>query len=235
MTVYFYKTAPRHIKYPVTPPQTSKDTGWKQRNQRAAGSKKSWFLSWLILRTLKMEAMFLRNVGWLSRGYLPSYPKREQSYRLISNLRSKYQTLEARLFHKLSDVLRLHAMIHAHFFQPETACQTSLALLFLGLHSSSYLLWDWGTRYRSWLGHYATSLKVVGFISDEVIGFNWPNPSRRTMALGSTQRLTEMSTRNPSRGVRRVGLNSPPSVSCLDNGRASTSHNPMGLHGLLQE
>jgi hypothetical protein len=34
-------------------------------------------------------------------------------------------------------------------------------------------------------------------IPDEVIGlFNWPNTSSRTMALGSTQPLTEMSTRN---------------------------------------
>jgi hypothetical protein len=46
-------------------------------------------------------------------------------------------------------------------------------------------------------GHYATSRKVAGSILDEVIGFfNLPNPSSRTMALGSTQPLTEMSTRN---------------------------------------
>jgi hypothetical protein len=33
------------------------------------------------------------------------------------------------------------------------------------------------------------------------IFFNSPNPSSRTMALGSTQSLTEMSTRNlPGRG-----------------------------------
>jgi hypothetical protein len=45
--------------------------------------------------------------------------------------------------------------------------------------------------------HYTTSRKVAGSIPDEVIGFfNWPNPSSRTMALGSTQPLTEMSTRN---------------------------------------
>jgi hypothetical protein len=44
---------------------------------------------------------------------------------------------------------------------------------------------------------YTTSRKVVGSISDEVIGFfNLRNPSSRTMALGSTQPLTEMSTRN---------------------------------------
>jgi hypothetical protein len=54
-----------------------------------------------------------------------------------------------------------------------------------------------GTRSRSWFRHYATSRKVAGSIPDEVIGFfNWPNPSNRTMALGSTQPLTEMSTRN---------------------------------------
>jgi hypothetical protein len=37
----------------------------------------------------------------------------------------------------------------------------------------------------------------VGSIPDEVIGFyKWPNPSSSTMALGSIQSLTEMSTRN---------------------------------------
>jgi hypothetical protein len=52
-------------------------------------------------------------------------------------------------------------------------------------------------------------LKVAGSIPVEVVGFiNWPNPSSRTMALGSTQPLSEMSTRNlpggngrPARGA----------------------------------
>jgi hypothetical protein len=67
-----------------------------------------------------------------------------------------------------------------------------------------------GTRWRNWLRHYATSCKVAGSNPDEVVGFfNWPNPSSRTMALVSTQPLTEMST-------RRVRLTtSPPSVSRL--------------------
>jgi hypothetical protein len=52
--------------------------------------------------------------------------------------------------------------------------------------------------------HYATSRKVAGSITDEVIGFfNWPNPSSRTMALGSTQPLTEMSTSNLPGGKGR--------------------------------
>jgi hypothetical protein len=46
-------------------------------------------------------------------------------------------------------------------------------------------------------------LQVAGSTPDEVIGFlNLPNPSSRTMALGSTQPLTEMSTRNLSGGLR---------------------------------
>jgi hypothetical protein len=40
-------------------------------------------------------------------------------------------------------------------------------------------------------------------VPDEVNFFNLPNPSSRTMALGSTQRLTEMSTRNLHGGKKR--------------------------------
>jgi hypothetical protein len=66
--------------------------------------------------------------------------------------------------------------------------------------------------------HYATSRKVTGSSPDEVDFFNLPNPSSRTMALGSTQPLREMSTRNlPGvKGGRRVRLTTlPPSVSRL--------------------
>jgi hypothetical protein len=44
----------------------------------------------------------------------------------------------------------------------------------------------------------------MGSIPDDVIGFfNGPNPFSRIMALGSTQPLTEMSTRNLSGGEER--------------------------------
>jgi hypothetical protein len=50
-----------------------------------------------------------------------------------------------------------------------------------------------------WLRRCATNRKVAGSIPDGVIRiFQWNNPSGRTMALGSTQPLTEMSTRNIS-------------------------------------
>jgi hypothetical protein len=44
--------------------------------------------------------------------------------------------------------------------------------------------------------HYATNRQVAGSIPDDVIGIiQWHNPSSCTMALGSTQPLTEMSNR----------------------------------------
>ena len=47
----------------------------------------------------------------------------------------------------------------------------------------------------------------MGSISDSVIRiFHWYNPSGRTMSLGSTQPLTEMSTRNISWGVKAAGV-----------------------------
>jgi hypothetical protein len=55
--------------------------------------------------------------------------------------------------------------------------------------------------WRSWLRHCAARRKVAGSIpSGVIVIFNWFNPSGRTVALGSTQTLTEMSTRNVSWG-----------------------------------
>ena len=60
--------------------------------------------------------------------------------------------------------------------------------------------------WSSWLRHCATSRKVAGSIPDVVTGiFRWHNPSGRTMALGLTQSLTEMSTRNIFLGVKASG------------------------------
>ena len=64
----------------------------------------------------------------------------------------------------------------------------------------SFLVW------RSWLRHCATSRKVTGSIPDGIIGiFHWHNHSSRIMVLGSTQPLTDMSTRNISWGVKAAG------------------------------
>jgi hypothetical protein len=64
-----------------------------------------------------------------------------------------------------------------------------------------------GTRYRSWLRHYATSRKFAGSSPgwDEsfFFFFNLRNPSSRTMTLESTQPQPKMSTRNLPGGKKR--------------------------------
>jgi hypothetical protein len=87
--------------------------------------------------------------------------------------------------------------------------------------------------------HYATSRNVAGSIPDEVIGFfNWPNPSSRFMALGSTQPLQQWVPEIflGIKGGRRVRLKPHRHLwtDFLENVGASTFHSPMGFHGLLQ-
>jgi len=84
--------------------------------------------------------------------------------------------------------------------------------------SVSVWLW-WGTTVAQWLRCCTTNRKVAGSIPAGVIGiFHWHNPSDRTMALGSTQPLTEISTRSISWGkcgrcVRLTTL--PPSCAVV--------------------
>ena len=93
---------------------------------------------------------------------------------------------------------------------------------------------EWGTRWCSWLRHCAKSRKVAGSIPDGVIGiFHWHNPSGRTMALGLTQPLREMSTKNISweerRPLRRADNLTTFMCRVSWNLGASTSWNPQGL------
>ena len=88
------------------------------------------------------------------------------------------------------------------------------------------------TWLRSCLRYWAMSQKVAGSILDGV-GIFWHNPSSHTMALGLTQPLTEMSTRNISWGWRQAVHRSwqPSTFMCQLswNLGASTSWNPQGL------
>ena len=69
-----------------------------------------------------------------------------------------------------------------------------------------------GTRWCSWLRYCATCRKAAVSIPDGVTGiFLWHNPSGHTVALGSTQPLTEMSTRY----VELTTL-PPSSANCLE-------------------
>jgi hypothetical protein len=83
--------------------------------------------------------------------------------------------------------------------------------------------WSRGTHWHGWFRHYAARRKISGVIPDGVVGiFHWRDRSGRTMALGLTHPLTEVSTRNISwgggKGSRCIGLTMlPPSCAdCLD-------------------
>jgi len=69
--------------------------------------------------------------------------------------------------------------------------------------ASAQTIWEdnGGTALAQWLRCCATNRKVAGSIPDGAIGiFHWHNPSDPTMALRSTQPLTEMNTRSISWG-----------------------------------
>jgi hypothetical protein len=53
------------------------------------------------------------------------------------------------------------------------------------------------------------------------------------MDLVSSQLLTEMSTRNLP-GGKAAGAKADLTADCVENMGASTSHNPVGLHSLLE-
>jgi hypothetical protein len=87
--------------------------------------------------------------------------------------------------------------IFINFINRKTRVYNFLILLFFYTNIG-------GTPKRSWLRLYATSRKVADSIPDKVIGFfNLLNPANRTMTLGSTQPLTEISTRNLPGGKGR--------------------------------
>jgi hypothetical protein len=76
---------------------------------------------------------------------------------------------------------------------------------------------------------------VSGSFPDEAIGFfNEPNSSSRSMALRSTQLLTEISTRHLPGGKGRPRRKSDNLTAICEPVGAPKSHNPLGLHGLLQ-
>jgi len=85
-----------------------------------------------------------------------------------------------------------------------------------------------------------TSLKVVGLIHNGVTGISlWHNPSGRTMALGFTQPLTEMRTRNISwvwrQPVRRADNLTTSTCWSSWNLGALVSWSPLGLSRPVME
>jgi hypothetical protein len=87
---------------------------------------------------------------------------------------------------------------------------------------------SWGTMLQARRLQVRFPMRLLDF-------FNLPNPSSRIMALGSTQPLTEMSIRNLPGGKGRSAHKAGNLTAiCEPLVGASTSHNSMGLHGLLR-
>jgi hypothetical protein len=89
--------------------------------------------------------------------------------------------------------------------------------------------------------HYATTRKVAGSSPDEMDFFQLTESFQPQYDPGVDSASNRNEYQKSSWGVkggRRIGLTTLPSfVSRLSrqNEGALTSHNPMGLHGLLQE
>jgi hypothetical protein len=65
----------------------------------------------------------------------------------------------------------------------------------------------WGTMLQAGRSRVRFRMRSLNF-------FNWPNPSSRTVALGSTQPLTEVSTRNLPGGKGRPALKADVTAIC---------------------
>ena len=110
---------------------------------------------------------------------------------------------------------------------------TSLTSEFLSLHQGR------GTRWRSWLKHYATSRKVAGSIPDGVIVmFHWRDPSAAIWPWveSASNRNEYQQYFGEGKGGRCAGLTTlPPSYSdFLGLQRTSTSCNTQVLSGTVQ-
>jgi len=82
---------------------------------------------------------------------------------------------------------------------PETSHISNMPHTINNVSNNNYIiiLYTRGTAVAQWLRCCATNRTVAGSIPDGVTGiFHWHNPSDRTMTLGSTQPLTDMSTRS---------------------------------------
>jgi hypothetical protein len=117
--------------------------------------------------------------------------------------------------------------------QPRTA-EYKCSNCCVSLLDSHDLIHPWPYR-----RHCATSREVAGSIPDGDIGiYHWHNPSGRTMFLGSTQPLTQMSTRDICwaymRPVRRADNLTTFTCQMSRNVGASTSWNTQGLSRLVQ-
>jgi hypothetical protein len=96
--------------------------------------------------------------------------------------------------------MRTHVLLHGHqkkrIDRSRGSDDSNRRIALINHNLPSVLLKIGGRAVAQWLRLCATNRQVAGSFPDGVIGiFQWHNPVGRTMVLGSTQLLTEMSTR----------------------------------------
>jgi len=112
--------------------------------------------------------------------------------------RSKHAANISRYFHLLPGVEQI-AGLYLRSPIRHLRCDAQLILYCLVVNTCTVKWLD--TAVAQWLRCCGTNRKVAGSIPGGFFGiFHWHNPSDRTMALGSTQPLSEMSTRSISWG-----------------------------------
>ena len=149
-----------------------------------------------------MENLQLRNCNCCSLWNLIVTFNSKNSGNFKINLKLDLTTLIQGTSPLQAHCCRLSTDIHTTALQYYSASRIEAAVD-KSCFNSFYISYTCGARcwWRSWLRHCSTSRKMAGSIPDSVIGiFHWHNPSGRTMNLGLTQPLTEMSTRNISWG-----------------------------------
>ena len=160
---------------------------------------------WKFMTLLK-QVLHTRLTSCLSRDKQSRYCY-IQTYKIFC-IRSTDNTKQGSYI-RVSDTLHRPHLIRANLLQIQNYCSKltlSQSLIIQEildpkLHLYYSLLLFLIKYLTPLLRHCTTSRKVAGLIPDGVIGiFHWHNSSGRTMALGLTQPLTEMSTGNISWG-----------------------------------
>ena len=101
------------------------------------------------------------------------------------------------------------------------------------------MVWSlWGTLWRIWLSHCATSWKGMSSVPNVIGICYWHSPSICTVYLGSIQPVTEMSTRNISWGTKgrwcKGLITLPPSCKdCLEIWSLNLQEPSRPVQGLL--
>ena len=117
-------------------------------------------------------------------------------------------TLGAQIDHGQEELLRSSQVRKRgeDWFEPVLNIRTPLFPTLTPISWTAPLQFWGATSWRVCSRHCATSPKVADSIPDGITGiFHWHYPSGHTMALGSTQPLTEISIRNISWRVKAGG------------------------------